>query len=138
MLPRRTLSIVASLGLVALAPVAATANDTSFGSAPVSVSACDTDTTIATESPYAVPRLSSNLHYGFVNNAGVAAQTVTLNVSSNGQSSNIIERGTFSPGVRIDRDVDAYANTFSGPVTCRVTQVNFATERPGMQQAKRK
>jgi hypothetical protein len=70
--------------------------------------------------------LGNQLKISFINNAAATASSVTFDVSDDsGALSEIVERGTFSPGVTIVKMHDASFGT-SGSVTCNVKAVTFS------------
>ncbi len=94
---------------------------------PVQVSACSVDTLVASTSSGDSPTyetIGTLLHIRFVNTGPTPVSSVAFNVSEDGKTSTIVDRGTFSPGVEI-------SHTFRGEMSgydasCKVASVLFA------------
>jgi len=94
---------------------------------PVQVSTCSVDTEVASTSSGDYPTyqtIGTILHIRFVNTGPTPVSSVAFNVSEDGKTSTIVDRGTFSPGVEI-------SHTFRGEVygygaSCKVASVLFA------------
>jgi len=124
----RTLTIAAAV--VALAtPLAAPAAQIAYTSSPVAINDCNVSSTTQTiaGSPYVTLEIPQrNLAYDFVNHGSVPATKVTLIVDDGSSSRRIEDRGTFSPGVRIDRRLFDATASYDGAAKCSIAEVQFA------------
>jgi hypothetical protein len=125
----RNLSL-AAVGLLLAAPAAASAQQTAYSTSPVTVKACNVS---VSDAPYSAGPYSISAGYGiahrslelsFVNTGNVPASKVTFLVNDGGKSQQIEDRGTFTPGIRIDRDLSDVA--LGNSANCSVAEVDFA------------
>jgi hypothetical protein len=120
----RSLSTAAAFIVLAGAPLAASAVETSQ---PIAVTSCSVDTQAQTFSAYGqTPAQFGNVYLSFTNNASVAATNVELLVAVNGNEQRIDTAGTFAPGIRIDRITSAAPYLNANDVTCRIAKVDFS------------
>ena len=116
-------------GLGAAATLAALAVPASAApSAPVNVTACSYSTLRgggALLTPGFPSLNNGSLDVTFVNEAPVAAKSVTLDVSYGGTIQTVRETGTFAPGTPIAHTFFATANPNNGPAACTVRSVTF-------------
>jgi hypothetical protein len=121
-------AVIASLSFTALAPVAASAQQTAFTVAPVSVKSCSLNAgDIVT--PYASNiRTANGLAISFTNTSGAPVSSVEIVANYNGQTETISDTGTFAPNATITHDVRAFDDAIDsgGAASCSVSKVDFA------------
>ncbi len=95
---------------------------------PVQVSACSLDTAIASTSSGDSPTyeaIGTLLHIRFVNTGTTPVSSVAFNVTEDGKTSTIVDRGTFSPGVVISHSFRG-DQMYGFDASCKVASVLFA------------
>jgi hypothetical protein len=122
----RNLSIAAAVVAFGL-PLTASAQQTAYTAAPVNVGACEVssiDEHVGGTGYFTLDLPQRNLHLSFTNTGKVPATKVSFLVND-GTSHQIDDRGTFSPGATIDREIrDTTAS--EGSAQCTVADVQFA------------
>ncbi len=128
MLAHNKLSIAAAILALSAAPLAASAQQTAYSSSPVAVGACNltSESTPFSAGWYSTQFSQEDLGYSFVNNGRVPATKVTLLVKGASSTREIEDRGTFTPGVTIDRNIVDGAGNQEGNAACEVSAVEFA------------
>jgi hypothetical protein len=124
----RTISAAAAIAVLGT-PLAASAQQTAYSVSPVAVAACNIS---SASHSIGVPSFASfdvSEHYlnvNFVNNGKVPATNVTFVIDDGSSPAQIVDRGSFTPGVQIAHQIrEAYASN-EGPAKCSVADVQFA------------
>jgi hypothetical protein len=102
-------------------------------SSPVIVSTCQVTNLYesVTLEEFGPPIASSSLALDFRNTDDSVATQVTFDVTHGGKHTTVVDRGRFSKGVLIERNISAdYADVYSRePDTCAVASITFADGR---------
>ena len=94
---------------------------------PVQISNCSVQTEVASTSSGDSPTyetIGTLLKIRFVNNGSTPVSSVAFNVSEDGKTSTIVDRGTFSPGVEISHTFRE--GMYGYDASCKVASVLFA------------
>jgi hypothetical protein len=131
--PRKHVLALAAAGLaLGAVPLTASAQQTAYSTSSVAVGACNLT---AEPAPYSAGWYSNqisqeDLGYSFVDHNAVAATNVTLLVKGASATRELEDRGSFSPGVTIARNMLEGAAPESSSegdnATCEVSTVDFA------------
>jgi len=125
-LSHRNLLTTAAVAALSAIPLSAVAQQTAYTTAPVAVKALHVNVGIASVAAAydsnPVSFAPSTLDFSFVNNGNVAATKVTFLVDG---TRSIEDRGTFAPGVTINRE-DAAGYGDLGRAQITVSEVDFA------------
>ena len=119
---------LASLSLATLAPATASAQQTAFTVAPISVTSCSPNAgDIVTPYPSAI-RTSNGLAIRFANTSGNAVTDVQFVARYNGRTETIDDKGAFAPGAVVNHDLHAFDDGVysGGDASCTVSKVDFA------------
>jgi len=122
----RNLSIAAAIVAFGL-PLTASAQQTAYTAAPVTVGACEVSSIVERVGGpgyFTLDLPQRNLHLSFTNTGKVPATKVSF-VVNDGTSHQIDDRGTFTPGATIDREIRDSAAS-EGAAQCSVADVQFA------------
>jgi len=120
----RALAAIAGAAVIATAPTAAGALETSL---PVRLGGCGA----AAPDPTPITAYNPNPWGGgdaqitFTNTSPVTATHVVMLLRYNGMEQRVDISGTFSPGIRIDRDEPIVPFISALDLTCRVTEIDF-------------
>jgi hypothetical protein len=119
---------IAPLTLAATLALDSNPSTAYVGTNPIRIAKCSVDpeynnTFIGDDSIQQI--VGSQINVRFVNNAPKAAASVTFAINDGSDSTQIIDTGTFAPGVTI---AHSFASAFNdaGDVQCNVTSVAFA------------
>jgi len=117
-----------AVAVVAAVPALACAQTISYGAAPVSVTSCATSET-ASGGPISFAgqmiRTTDSIDLGYVNTSTIAAASITFLVNDGNRQSSITARGSFAPGVHINRSFDATNDGVNAAAACKVAEVRF-------------
>jgi hypothetical protein len=91
----------------------------------VALTACRLESVLlSTSSPYAnVQPSTTNLYYRFVDTTPQPVRIVEVDVRYDGQTRHFIDKGTFRPGVAVERNFDGHRHGPQGPLMCRISRV---------------
>jgi len=122
-------SAAAALSFSALAPLAAAADQQiAFTNSPIAVKSCSiNEGDIVT--PYPSPiRTATGLSVTFSNTTSSPVSDVEFVIGYNGQSETVDDKGTFSPNVTIDHNLNVFNDAVNsgGSANCTVAKVDFA------------
>jgi hypothetical protein len=122
------LGSLATLAFGTLVPVAASAQQTAYTAAPVTVKSCSLNAgDIVT--PYASAiRTSDGLNVAFVNTTGTPVTKIEFVAKYNGQAETVEDAGSFAPNVAVAHDLHAFNDAVysGGAASCTVSKVDFS------------
>jgi hypothetical protein len=121
------IQIAAAAALLAAAPLAASAAQTAYAVAPVTIASVDDQENFFTV-PYGPQRLYINgLGVTFVNHGDVTAKNVTFAVTRDGQTQNIAKSGSYAPGTPIALELANGTSTLPvADAKVAIAKVDFA------------
>jgi hypothetical protein len=121
------IQLAAVAGLLATAPLAASAEQTAYTASPVAIRSVANDQNVF-DIPFASQRLYANaVSVSFVNAANVPATRIEFALTRDGATEHVSNRGSFAPGTTIVTQLDRNA-TVQPPAdaTVTVSKVDFA------------
>ena len=121
------IQLAAAAAILAVTPVAASAEQTAYTESPVAIRSVSNDSNFF-EIPYGAQRLYTNgVGVNFVNNEKVAATRIEFTVDRDGATQRISAKGTYAPGTAIDTEIARDTTTEPiGHLTVTVSKVDFA------------
>ena len=135
----RILHIAAAAASLLALPAVASAQTLGYGNAaPVALESCsfaasgtprDYDVPLAFGGPlrFHGPQTADTIALGYTNNGNVSATAVRFVLDDGKSTQSVIAKGTFAPGVRIDKSFVAKNNeNVASTATCSVAEVRFA------------
>ncbi len=122
------ISIAAAAALLAASPLAASAAQTAYAVAPVTIASVTNESNFVSL-PYGAQRLYlAGLGVAFVNRTNVAAKDVTFAVTRDGKTETVTEHGSYAPDTRVELQLGSDSSTVFAPPAATVTiaSVDFA------------